>query len=128
MLLTDLQETHGSHYSFAGTCIYHSNSPARTQTFRLPLSVIECASGTCVKFLPSLHAGSWFWLILRKQTTFRDATNATREMTSEKGRRNFILMTCHYPGLSSASDWSRQISHAARPIRSNTQIWVVMRH
>ena len=38
-------------------------------------------------------------------------------------------MTRHYPDLGSASDWLKQISHAApRPIRSNTQIWVVTRH
>ena len=37
-------------------------------------------------------------------------------------------MRCHYPDLASASDWLNQISHAARPIRSNTQIWVVTRH
>ena len=37
-------------------------------------------------------------------------------------------MTCHYPDLGSASDWLNQISHAARPIRSTTQIWVVTRH
>ena len=49
-------------------------------------------------------------------------------MTSEKRRRNSILMTRHYPDLSSASDWLNQISHAARPIRSTTQIWVVTRH
>ena len=34
-------------------------------------------------------------------------------------------MTRHYPDLGSASDWLNQISHAARPIRSPTQIWVV---
>ena len=38
------------------------------------------------------------------------------------------MMTCHYPDLGSASDWLNQISHAARPIRSTTQIWVVTRH
>ena len=27
-----------------------------------------------------------------------------------------------------ASDWLNQISHAARPIRSTTQIWVMTRH
>ena len=43
-------------------------------------------------------------------------------------RRNSILMTRHYPDLGSASDWLNQISHAARPIRSTTQIWVVTRH
>ena len=37
-------------------------------------------------------------------------------------------MTPHYPDLGSASDWLNQISHAARPIRSTTQIWVVTRH
>ena len=37
-------------------------------------------------------------------------------------------MTRHYPDLGSASDWLNQISHAARPIRRTTHIWVVMRH
>ena len=37
-------------------------------------------------------------------------------------------MTRHYLDLGSASDWLKQISRAARPIRSTTQIWVVMRH
>ena len=37
-------------------------------------------------------------------------------------------MTRHYPDLGSASDWLNQISHAARPIRSTTQIWVVTRY
>ena len=34
----------------------------------------------------------------------------------------------HYPDLGSASDWLNQISLAAGPIRSTTQIWVVTRH
>ena len=37
-------------------------------------------------------------------------------------------MTGHYPDLGSASDWLNQISHAVRPIRSTTQIWVVTLH
>ena len=37
-------------------------------------------------------------------------------------------MTRHYSDLGSASDWLKQISHEARPIRSSTQIWVVTRH
>ena len=37
-------------------------------------------------------------------------------------------MTGHYPDLGSASDWLNQIFHAARPIRSTTQIWVVTRY
>ena len=39
-----------------------------------------------------------------------------------------LLMTFHYPDLGSAPDWLNQISHAARPIRSTTQIWVVTRY
>ena len=37
-------------------------------------------------------------------------------------------MMRHYPDLGSASDWLNQISHAARPIRSPTQIRVVTCH
>ena len=37
-------------------------------------------------------------------------------------------MTRHDPDLGSASDWLKQISHATRPIRRTTQIWVVTRH
>ena len=37
-------------------------------------------------------------------------------------------MTRHYPDLGSASDRLNQVSHAARPIRSTTQIWVVTRN
>ena len=39
-----------------------------------------------------------------------------------------ILKTCHYLDLSTASDWLKQISLAARPIRSTTLIWVMTRH
>ena len=37
-------------------------------------------------------------------------------------------MTHHYPDLNSASDWLKQISHVARPIKSTIQIWVVTHH
>ena len=37
-------------------------------------------------------------------------------------------MMCHYPELGCASDWLKQIPHAAQPIRITTQIWVVTRH
>ena len=37
-------------------------------------------------------------------------------------------MTRHYPDLGSVSDWLKQISRAARPIRNSTQIWPVTRH
>ena len=42
--------------------------------------------------------------------------------------RNSMLMTCHYPDLSSASDWSCRVGNLLPPIRSTTQIWVVTRH
>ena len=37
-------------------------------------------------------------------------------------------MTRRFLDLGSAPDWLKQFSHAARPIRSTTQIWVVTRH
>ena len=42
--------------------------------------------------------------------------------------RNSILMTCHYPDLGSASDWSCSEGTLLQPIRSTIQIWVVTRH
>ena len=65
----------------------------------------------------------------RKQTTFCDATNGfPANWRLRNKRRNSILMTRHYPDLGSASDWLKQISLAAPPIRSTTKIWVVTRH
>ena len=40
--------------------------------------------------------------------------------------RNSLLMMHHYPALSSVVDCLKQIYHVTRPIRSTTQIWVVM--
>ena len=37
-------------------------------------------------------------------------------------------MTCHYPNLGSATDWSCHEGNLLQPIRSTTQIWVVTRH
>ena len=37
-------------------------------------------------------------------------------------------MTYHYPVLGGTLDWLKQISYAARPIRSTAKIWVVTRH
>ena len=66
---------------------------------------------------------------LRKQPALRDpTTNFTAKWRLRNACRNSLLMTCHNPDLDSASDWLRQISFAARPIRSTTQIWVVSRH
>ena len=54
------------------------------------------------------------------QPTFRRHRWFPCKMTSE--HRNSTLMTGHYPDLGSASDWLRQISHAARPIQSQAQV------
>ena len=60
---------------------------------------------------------------LRKQPTFHDATTGfPAKWRLRNDYRNSILMTRHYSHLGSASDWLNQISHAARPIRSTTQI------
>ena len=63
----------------------------------------------------------------RKQPTFGNATTGfPAKWRVRNERKNSILMTRHYPDLGSASDWLNQISHAARPIRSTTQIWAVL--
>ena len=45
----------------------------------------------------------------------------SRQMTS-------VLSEKRAQKFQTASDWLDQISHAARPIRSTTQIWVMTRH
>ena len=66
---------------------------------------------------------------LRKKPTFGDATTGfPAKWRLRNEGRNSLLMTRHYPDLGSASDWLNQIFHAARPIRSTTQIWVVTQH
>jgi len=55
---------------------------------------------------------------LRKQPAFHDATaGLPAKLRLRNERRNFILMTRHYPDLGGASDWLNQISHAARRAR-----------
>ena len=66
---------------------------------------------------------------LRKQPAFGDATiGFPAKLCLRNERRNSILMMHHNPDLTSACDWLNQISHAARPIKSTIQIWVVMHH
>ena len=63
---------------------------------------------------------------LRKQTTFSDAiTGFSAKWRLRNKSKNSILMTRHYPDLGSASDWLKEIPHAARSIRSTIHIWVV---
>ena len=64
---------------------------------------------------------------LRKQPTFGETTiGFPTKLCLRNEHRNPILMTHHYPDLTSACDWLNQISHAAWPIKSTTQIWVVI--
>ena len=72
---------------------------------------------------------SWSLDSLRKQPTFRDATKGfPAKWLLGNERRNSVPLTCHYPDLISVSDWLKQISISAQPIRSTTQIWIVTRH
>ena len=62
-----------------------------------------------------------------KQPTFGDATSgflAKSRLRNES--RNSILMTRHYPDLGRASDWSCRVRNLIQPIRSTTQIWIVI--
>ena len=66
----------------------------------------------------------------RKQPTIRDATTGfTDETTSEKRRQKYHTDDVLLPRSGySTSDWLKQISRAARPIRSTSEILVVTRH
>ena len=66
---------------------------------------------------------------LRKWPTFRDVTTGfPAKWRLRNEGTNFILMTCHCRGQSSASDWLCRERYLLQPIRSTTQIWVVTRH
>ena len=78
------------------------------------------------EILTNLFAFEKYWTkpSLRKQLTFGDATTGfPAKWRLRNERRNSI-----FPYLVSASDWLNEISRAAQPIRSTTQIWVVTRH
>ena len=63
----------------------------------------------------------------RKQPTFCDATSGfSMKICLRNGCRNSVLMSLHHSDLGRASDWLKQIYHAAPPIRRTTQIWEVM--
>ena len=65
---------------------------------------------------------------LRKWPTFRDATTGfPAKWRLRNEGTNFILMTCHCRGQSSASDWLCCERNLLQPIRSTTQVWVVTR-
>ena len=91
---------------------------------------------TLSKLMEYLTAPTWSWACSRRTLIWTPGAslsensrhfatpplvNFPAKLRLRNERRNFILMTCHYPDLDSASDWLKQISHAARPNRS-TQI------
>ena len=51
-------------------------------------------------------------------------------LTSEEQAQKFYTYhsVCHSPYMGNASDWLKQISPSAQPIRSITQNWVVTNH
>ena len=61
---------------------------------------------------------------LRKQPTFCDFA----AVSPRNDWRNSILMTCQYSDLGWATDWLYYERNSLQPIRSTSQIWVVMRH
>ena len=68
---------------------------------------------------------------LRKQPISRDTTTGfPAKWRHGNEHRNSILslMTCHYPDLDTASDWSCRLWNLLQPIRSITQIWIVTRN
>ena len=44
-------------------------------------------------------------------------------MTSEKQRRNSILITRHYPDLGCASDWSCRVGNLIQPSSDASSVW-----
>ena len=64
-----------------------------------------------------------FGTLLASENSRHSATLplVSRQMTS-------VLSEKRGQKFHTASDWLNQISHAARPIRSTTQIWVMTRH
>ena len=84
---------------------------------------------TCLtkQLLNAEQKDSWAYTLmtgsLRKQPACRDSTTGFLTKCRLKNDfRNFTLMTCHYPGLGSASDWSCRKENLFQPIRSSTQI------
>ena len=64
------------------------------------------------------------WTIhsLRKQPAYGDTTTGFPEKWRLRNESiNSIVTTRRYLDLGNASDWLKQISHAARPIKSTTQ-------
>ena len=85
------------------------------------VSFIFCLGfSCCLYYWDVYYTGS-----LRKQPTFGDTSAG---FPAKWCLTNSILMMRHYPDLGGASDWSCCMGNLIQPIRSTTQIWVVMHH
>ena len=79
-----------------------------------------------VNFKLSCETNSTFCIYF---ATFCDAiTGFPVKWHLRNERRRSILMTCHYPDLGGASDWSCCMGNLLQSVRSATQIWVVTHH
>ena len=76
----------------------------------------EIAVGGCVRYKRWLWSSNWGCTPLRRSWSLRNEC------------RNSTPMTRHYQDLGSASDWLKQISLTAQPIRGTSQIWVMIHH
>ena len=76
-------------------------------------------SGQQTQTLISTKMGAVRCFCQRKQPTLSMVSPRGNDKRNEL--RNSTMITRHYPDLSSASDWLKQISHAAWLIRSVTQ-------
>ena len=45
-----------------------------------------------------------------------------QQVSLQNEHRNSIMMTCHYPDLGSDSNWFKQTSYTAQPIKSATHV------
>ena len=75
-----------------------------------------------------LFLGSWLARENSRHLATLSLVSPPNDVWELNERRNSILMTHHYPDLASTSDWSCRVRNLLQPIRSTTQIWVVMRH
>ena len=91
-----------------------------TRFYPLKIKITQFPSGFRLNFLSISNFSSFRHL-------FGDATSGFLARVRNE-RRSSILMTCHYPNLGSASDWSCRVGNLIQPIWSTTQIWVVTRH
>ena len=81
----------------------------------------RCLHVSFLDFLNSVRVVAW-------QNSWRHYHWFSRQILLRNECWNSILMMHQYPDLGSGSDWSCHMGNLIQPIRSTTQIWVVMHH